>query len=171
MILLWNSSISIMGDRCNPSHHRLEKGSSGHLMLIISGMKTNWNSCKDISQAKEKRSSGPLSFGQHHQPPNRAQHQTIRESEPVVWGQIFVHRPIIWSRRPERVWRAGSPRQQPPTDEPSVAVQPASSEHLPARVLPPPDNFSESIKIVFFIILWKRVRLLTLAGATSHFLE
>ena len=120
-----------MGDRCNPSHHRWEKGSSGHLMLIISGMKTNWNSCKDISQAKEKRSSGPLSWGQHHQPPNRAQHQTIRESEPVVWGQIFVHRPIIWSRRPERVWRAGSPRQQPPTDEPSVAVQPASSEQLP----------------------------------------
>ena len=43
-----------MGDRCNPSHHRLEKGSSGHLMLIISGKKTNWNSCKDISQAKQK---------------------------------------------------------------------------------------------------------------------
>ena len=81
--------------------------------------------------AKEKRSLGPLCWGQHHHPPNRAQHQTIRESEPVVWGQIFVHRPIIWSRRPERVWRAGSPRQQPPTDEPSVAVRPASSEQLP----------------------------------------
>ena len=81
--------------------------------------------------AKEKRSLGPLCWGQHHHPPNRAQHQTIRESEPVVWGQIFVPRPIIWSRRPERVWRAGSWRQQPPTDEPSVAVRPASSEQLP----------------------------------------
>ena len=118
MILLWNSSISIMGDRCNPSHHRLENGSSGHLMLIISEMKTNWKSCKDISQATEKRSSGALSWGQHHHPPNRAQHQTIRESEPVVWGQIFVHRPIIWSRRPERVWRAGSPRQHHPPTSP-----------------------------------------------------
>ena len=28
LILKWNSSISIMGDRCNPSHHRLEKGST-----------------------------------------------------------------------------------------------------------------------------------------------
>ena len=53
---------------------------------------------RNRSQTHGSESSRPLCLGTMSSPPNQPGHQSIRESEPVVWGQIFV-RPIIWSRR------------------------------------------------------------------------
>ena len=47
-------------------------------------------------------------WGQCHHPPNQHGHQSIRESEPVVWGQIFVLRLFGHDvSRESLYWRAG----------------------------------------------------------------
>ena len=71
-------------------------------------------------------------------PPNQPRHQTIRESEPVVWGQIFVlrlfgHDVSLLLRESVLARWAGVVllRQHlAASARPSVAVRRASSEHL-----------------------------------------
>ena len=127
-----------------------------------------WSS-EDIPQTPGSESSRPLCSGTTSSPSNLPRHQTIRKSEPVVWGQIFVLRlfghdvSLLSSRESVLARWAGVVllRQHlAPSAQSSVAVRRASSEHplyFGGRQFP--ENFSDSMKqtviyVKIYPVLW-----------------